>query len=78
MARRLEELRRAVSNSELRGAYAAAIATLDAVLYRLAMLRGLEPPKRTPLGIAPPPAPKTATPARAAAARIAMPRKPRR
>ena len=50
MARRLEELRRGASNSELRGAYAAAIDALDAVLYRLAMLRRLEQPLRVPLG----------------------------
>ena len=78
MARRLEELRRTASNSELRGAFAAAINALDAVLYRLAMLRRVEPPMRTPLGIAPPTAPKAATPARAAADRIGVPRKPRR
>ena len=78
MLRRLEELRRAASNRELRGAFAAAIDALDAVLYRLAMLRRLEPPKRSPLGIAPPPTPKAATSARTAAARIGAVRKPRR
>ena len=41
MARRLEELRRAAGNSQLRAAYEAAIYGLDAVLYRLAMLRTL-------------------------------------
>jgi hypothetical protein len=78
MLKRLEELRRAASNSELRAAYQAAIDGLDGVLYRLAMLR---PPKRTPLSTAvssPPPAPKAATPTRAATARIAVVRKPRR
>jgi hypothetical protein len=79
MLKRLEELRRAASNSELRAAYQAAIDGLDGVLYRLAMLRS--PPKRTPLSTAvfpPPPAPKAATPTRAAAARIVVARKPRR
>ena len=79
MLKRLEELRRAASNSELRAAYQAAIDGLDGVLYRLAMLR--PPPKRTPLSAAvsaPPPAPKAATPTRAAAARIVVARKPRR
>jgi hypothetical protein len=79
MLKRLEELRRAASNSELRAAYQAAIDGLDGVLYRLAMLR--PPPKRTPLSTgvsSPPPAPKTATPTRAAAARIVVARKPRR
>jgi hypothetical protein len=76
MLRRLEELRRTTSNSELRGAYAAAIDALDAVLYRLAMLRKLEPPKRAPLGITPPP--KAATPTRTAAARMGATRKQRR
>jgi hypothetical protein len=78
MLKRLEELRRAASNSELRAAYQAAIDGLDGVLYRLAMLR---PPKRTPLSAtvsSPPPAPKAATPTRAAAARIVVARKPRR
>ena len=81
MLKRLEELRRAASNGELRAAYQAAIDGLDGVLYRLAMLRALRPPKRTPLSTAvssPPPAPKAATPARAAAARIVGARKPRR
>ena len=81
MLKRLEELRRAASNSELRAAYQAAIDGLDGVLYRLAMLRALRPPKRTPLSAAvssPPPAPKAATPTRAAAARIVVARKPRR
>ena len=78
MLKRLDELRRAASNSELRAAYQAAIDGLDGVLYRLAMLR---PPKRTPLSAAvssPPPAPKATTPTRAAAARIVVERKPRR
>jgi hypothetical protein len=78
MLKRLEELRRIASNSELRGAYQAAIDSLDGVLYRLAMLRRLEPPKRRPLSTAPPAAPAIATPARAAAARIGAARKPRR
>ena len=79
MLKRLEELRRAAGNSELRAAYQAAIDGLDGVLYRLAMLR--PPPKRTPLSAAvssPSPAPKAATPTRAAAARIVVARKPRR
>jgi hypothetical protein len=79
MLKRLEELRRAASNSELRAAYQAAIDGLDGVLYRLAMLR--PPLKRTPLSTAvsaPPPAPKAATPTRAAAARIVVERKRRR
>ena len=78
MLKRLEELRRADNNSELRAAYQAAIDGLDGVLYRLAMLR--PPPKRTPFSAAvsaPPPAPKAATPTRAAAARIVVERKPR-
>ena len=81
MARRLEELRRAASNSVLRGAYRVAIEGLDAVVYRLGMLRALEAPARhqDPGSItSPAPAPKTATPARAAAARIGAVRKPRR
>jgi len=81
MLKRLEELRRAPGNSELRAAYQAAIGGLDGVLYRLAMLRALRPPERTPLSAAvssPPPAPKAATPTRAAAARIVVERKPRR
>ena len=81
MLKRLEELRRAASNNELRAAYQAAIDGLDGVLYRLAMLRALRPPMRTPLSTAvfpPPPAPKAATSTRAAAARIVVARKPRR
>jgi hypothetical protein len=85
MARRLEELRRAAGNSELRGAYAAAIDALDAVLYRLAMLRRLEPPKptrrqmQTSVTASPPPLPpQGTTPVRAVAARIGAARKPRR
>jgi hypothetical protein len=46
MARRLEELRRSASNSVLRGAYLVAIEALDAVVYRLRMLRALEAPAR--------------------------------
>ena len=79
LLKRLEELRRATGNNELRAAYQAAIDGLDGVLYRLAMLR--PPPKRTLLSAAvssPPPAPKAATPTRAAAARIVVERKPRR
>ena len=70
MLKRLEELRRAASNSELRAAYQSAIDGLDGVLYRLAMLRALRPPKNTPLSTtvsSPPPAPAAATPTRAAA-----------
>ena len=81
MLKRLEELRRAASNSELRAAYQAAVDGLDGVLYRFAMLRALRPPMRTPLSTAvfpPPPAPKAATSTRAAAARIVVARKPRR
>jgi hypothetical protein len=78
MLKRLEELRRAASNSELRAAYQAAIDGLDGVLYRLAMLRALRPPKRTPLSAAVSPPPPAPTPTRAAAARIGVTRKPRR
>jgi hypothetical protein len=42
--RRLEELRRTASNSELRSAYQTAISGLNGVIYRLAMLRVLEQP----------------------------------
>jgi hypothetical protein len=45
MLRRLEELRRATGNGELRAAYQAAVEGLDAVVYRLMMLRALESPK---------------------------------
>ena len=45
MLRRLEELRRATGNGELRAAYQAAVEGLDAVVYRLTMLRALESPK---------------------------------
>ena len=80
MLRRLEELRRAASNSELRGAYQAAIDSLDGVIYRLAMLRVLEQPgpalRQASGTTAPPSAPKAA--ARARAARIGAVRKPRR
>jgi hypothetical protein len=80
MLKRLEELRRAASNSELRAAYQAAIDGLDGVLYRLAMLRAPEPARRhapvTTPALSPP---KVATtPVRAAAARIVVARKPRR
>ena len=84
MLRRLEELRRAASNSDLRSAYEAAIGSLDGVVYRLAMLRALDAPKsvRRPAeaSVSAPPrsAPKAATPTRAAAARIGAARKPRR
>ena len=80
MLKRLEELRRAASNNELFAAYQAAIDGLDGVLYRLAMLRALRPPKRTALSAAvssPPPPPKAAAPTRAAAARIVVARKSR-
>jgi hypothetical protein len=72
MLRRLEELRRTASNSELRRAYQAAIDSLDGVIYRLAMLRAPGPAATR--------APLTAGPAapRAAAARIGAVRKPRR
>jgi hypothetical protein len=64
MLRRLEELRRTASNSELRRAYEMAIGSLDGVVYRLAMLRAPGPAATR--------APLTAGPAapRAAAARI--------
>ena len=39
MLRRLEELRRTASNSDLRSAYETATGSLDGVVYRLAMLR---------------------------------------
>jgi hypothetical protein len=45
MLRRLEELRRATGNGELRAAYQAAVEGLDAVVYRLMMLCALESPK---------------------------------
>ena len=84
MARRLEELRRAAGNGELRAAYRAAVEGLDAVMYRLTMLRALESPKparrqvQTSVTTSPPPTPKGATPTRAAAARIGAARKRRR
>jgi hypothetical protein len=84
MLRRLEELRRAASNNDLRSAYETAIGSLDGVVYRLAMLRPLDVPRpaRHPpaaLASAPPrSAPKDTTPTRAAAARIGAVRKPRR
>jgi hypothetical protein len=82
MLRRLEELRRAASNSDLRSAYEAAIGSLDAVVYRLAMLRAPgRAATRAPLSAPaspPPSAPKRATAPRAAAARIGAVRKPRR
>jgi hypothetical protein len=46
MAGRQEELRRAASNSILRGAYQVAIEALDAMVYRLGMLRALAVPAR--------------------------------
>jgi ADP-ribose pyrophosphatase YjhB (NUDIX family) len=81
MSRRLEELRRAASNSVLRDTYQVAIEALDAVVYRLGMLRALEAPARhqTPGPItSPAPAAKPAPRVRAAAARIGAARKPRR
>jgi hypothetical protein len=83
MLRRLGELRRATGNGELRAAYQAAVEGLDAVVYRLMMLRALESPKparhqvQTSVTTSPPPTPK-GTPARAAAARIGVARKRRR
>jgi hypothetical protein len=74
MLRRLEELQRAASNSDLRRAYETAIGSLDAVVYRLAMLRA-PGPVATP---APLTAPKSSAAAKAAAARIGAARKPRR
>ena len=73
MARRLEELRRAAGNSQLRAAYEAAIYGLDAVLYRLAMLRTSPEPARRQVSATP--ATKAAAPTRAAAARIGATRK---
>ena len=72
MLRRLEELRRTASNSELRRAYEMAIGSLDGVVYRLTMLRAPGPAATR--------APLTAGPAepRAAAARIGAAGKPRR
>jgi hypothetical protein len=79
MLKRLEELCRAASNSELRAAYQAAIEGLDAVAYRLAMLRAPEPARRHAPVTTPALSPKVATtPVRAAAARIVVARKPRR
>jgi hypothetical protein len=81
--RRLEELRRMASNSDLRGAYEAAIGSLDGVVYRLAMLRPPDAPKparRTAEASvsAPPRSAPTATAAtRAAAARISAARRRR-
>ena len=68
MLHQLEELRRAASNNDLRHAYEAAIGSLDAVVYRLAMLR------------APGSAPKSSAPASraAATARTGAARKPGR
>ena len=77
MARRLEELRRAAGNSQLRAAYEAAIYGLDAVLYRLAMLRTLELPEPARRQVSATPATKAAAPTRAAAARIGATRKQR-
>ena len=61
--RRLEELRRTASNSDLRSAYEAAIGSLDGVVYWLAMLRPLDAPKpakhQAPASVAAPPARKT-------------------
>jgi hypothetical protein len=80
MLRRLAELRRDASNSVLRDAYRVAIEALDAVAYRLGMLRALEAPARHQVRgsiTSPAPAAKAASPARAAAARIGAARKPR-
>ena len=73
MLRRLTELRRAASNSVLQGAYQAAIEGLDAVVYRLGMLRAMEPTgpaRRSVRATAPASAPPKA------AARIGVTRKP--
>jgi hypothetical protein len=85
MLRRLEELRRAASNSDLRSAYETAIGSLDGVAYRLAMLRSPDAPRparrpaETSVPAPPRSAPKTAAaPTRAAAARTGVTRKPRR
>jgi hypothetical protein len=80
MARRLEELRRAASNGVLRDTYQLAIEALDAVVYRLGMLRAPEAPARHqgrgPI-TQPAPAAKAASPGGAAAARIGAARKRR-
>jgi hypothetical protein len=82
MLRRLEELHRAASNSDLRRAYETAIGSLDAVVYRLAMLRAPGPAATraalTAAASPPPSAPKSSAAPKAAAARIGAPRKPRR
>jgi hypothetical protein len=81
MLRRLEELRPAASNGDLRRAYEAAIGSLDAVVYRLAMLRAPGPAPRSPLTTAaspPPSTPKDSAAPRVAAARIGAARKPER
>jgi hypothetical protein len=81
MLHRLEELRRTASNNDLQRAYEAAIGSLDAVVYRLAMLRApASAATRAPLTAASPPpsAPKGPAAPRAAAARIGAARKPRR
>jgi hypothetical protein len=80
MARRLEELRRSASNSVLRGAYQVAIEALDAVVYRLGMLRAMEAPARHQARgsiTSPASAPKIASSAGVAAARIGAARKRR-
>jgi len=79
MLRRLEELRRAASNSDLRRAYETAIGSLDAVVYRLAMLRATGPAVTLATAAPPPPsARKSSAGLRATAARIGSACEPRR
>jgi hypothetical protein len=84
MLRRLEELSRATGNGELRAAYQAAVEGLDAVVYRLTMLRALGSSKPAPRQVqtavttSPPPITPKGTPASAVAARIGVARKRRR
>jgi hypothetical protein len=77
--RRLEELRRAAGNSELRRAYETAIRSLDAVVYRLMMLRTPGPAATRAAASCPTAAPKnSAAASRAAATRTGAARKPGR
>jgi hypothetical protein len=81
MLSRLAELHRTASNSDLRRTYEAAIGSLDAVVYRLAMLRAPGPAatRALPTAASPPPSARKGPDApRAAAARIGAARKPRR
>jgi hypothetical protein len=73
MLRRLEELRRAASNSDLRSAYETAIGSLDGVAYRLAMLRSPDAPRpaRRPAETSVPAPPRSAPKTAAAPTRAA-------